>query len=69
MVDIRSRAWRGSSIVGLIVEDLWSVSFLTIQRTASSALLPDLFPVLLFSIDVLVFAGNTLLGLLFSSQC
>uniref|UniRef100_A0A7N2LFK0 Uncharacterized protein n=1 Tax=Quercus lobata TaxID=97700 RepID=A0A7N2LFK0_QUELO len=36
---------------------------------ASSALLTDLFPVLLFSIDVLVFAGNTLLGLLFSSQC
>ena len=33
MVDIRSRAWRTSSIVGLIVEDLWSVSFLTIQRT------------------------------------
>ena len=33
MVDIRSRAWRSSSIVGLIVEDLWSVSFLTVQRT------------------------------------
>ena len=33
MVDIQSRAWRSSSIVGLIVEDLWSVSFLTIQRT------------------------------------
>ena len=24
MVDIQSRAWRSSSIVGLIVEDLWS---------------------------------------------
>ncbi|KAL0008075.1 hypothetical protein SO802_009577 [Lithocarpus litseifolius] len=36
---------------------------------ASSVLLPALFLVLLFSIDVLVFAGNTLSGLLFSSHC
>uniref|UniRef100_A0A7N2LHT4 Uncharacterized protein n=1 Tax=Quercus lobata TaxID=97700 RepID=A0A7N2LHT4_QUELO len=38
------------------------------DSAASSVLLPALFPVLLFSIDVLVFAGNTLSGLLFSSH-
>ena len=55
MVDIRSRAWRSSSIVGLIVEDLWSVRFLTIQRTgfASSS-----------SYFTLTFLGDWMLAIL-----
>ena len=46
---IRFRAWRSSSIVGLIVEDLWYVSFLTTRRTG---FVSSSTPSLLFSLNL-----------------